>query len=287
MEDRWEAIEAWEERVNRLGRPLLKTGELALLQVGEAQVVRVAQPPLPDWGGWRYGTRVAGRERSRSVLSRVFGGLLGRLPPPPLEGYDPYGLSGPMGGVAGRGGAHEWLASPFLNRAHALTLAFTSFPFAPACPSCGDAMPLNPWDFQRVSFRLHEGRVATEAACARCATEVLIGLRAVRPALRMGLAVLDAGPEARTVGEEAGRRLDGVGGGGMLLHGLGRLGTSLGELGRTERVALGIALDQAAEGEALETEWRDAEELAAIVEGELTDVPGFQEFRERVLRRHS
>ena len=73
----------------------------------------------------------------------------------------------------------------------------------------------------------------------------------------------------------------------MLLHGLGRLGTSLGELGRTERVALGIALDQAAEGEALETEWRDAEELAAIVEGELTDVPGFQEFRERVLRRHS
>jgi len=287
MEDRWEAIQGWEERVGRTGRPLLKTGELALLQVGGAQVVRVARPPLPDWGGWRYGTRLPGSERGRSALSRLFGGLLGQLPPPPLEGYDPYGLSGPMGGVAGRGGAREWLASPFLDRAHALTLAFTSFPFAPACPSCGESMPLNPWDFQRVTFRIHDGRVETEASCARCATEVLVGLRAVRPALRMGLAVLDAGPEARTVGAEAGRRLDGVGGGVMLLQGLGRLGTSLGELGRTERVALGIALDQAAEGEALEAEWREAEELAAIVEGELTDVPGFQEFRERVLRRHS
>jgi hypothetical protein len=57
----------------------------------------------------------------------------------------------------------------------------------------------------------------------------------------------------------------------------------LGDLDRLERVALRIALDERAETEALEAEWREAEEIAAIMDGELTLVEGFQAFRERVL----
>ena len=34
-----------------------------------------------------------------------------------------------------------------------------------------------------------------------------------------------------------------------------------------------------AEAEALEAEWREAEELGAIMDGELTPVPGFEAFR--------
>jgi hypothetical protein len=48
-------------------------------------------------------------------------------------------------------------------------------------------------------------------------------------------------------------------------------------------VAVGISLDEQTEAEALEAEWRVAEELAGIVDDELTEVPGFDTFRARVL----
>jgi hypothetical protein len=95
--------------------------------------------------------------------------------------------------------------------------------------------------------------------------------------------MVDNDAEARKVAEASGRGLEQVGGGVALLRGLARLGAPLGDLGREERVALGIALDGEAEAEAMEAEWRRAEEIIAIMDGELTQVEGFQEFRERVL----
>ncbi|MEX1256100.1 MAG: hypothetical protein WEG36_00625 [Gemmatimonadota bacterium] len=281
LELRWEAVEEWEERVRREGRTVLETSELALLRVGKNEVVRVGRPPPPEWGGWRYGSRLIATGPAPSFFSR----LVEVLPPPPLEGYDPYGLTGPLGGVGGKSGPLEWLASPFLESARPLTLAFTSFPFARECPACGGEMPLYPWDFQEVTLRTSEGRAGVEAPCGSCGELVLLDLRDARPAIRLGLAVLDSGPEARKVGESAGEALDRAGGRSLLLRGLGELGTALGDLGRTERVALGIALDEDAEGEALEAEWREAEEVAAILDNASYDGPAFQAFRARVLGR--
>jgi hypothetical protein len=298
LELRWETLEGWERAVRDRGRVVLEAGDLALFRVDDGEVVRVGRPPLVVWGGWRYGDRLPAPEPPKpGFLARLLGGL----PPPPLEGYDPYGLGGPMGGVAGSQGPSGWLGSPFLERAHPLTLAFASIPFAPECPACGGPMPLHPWDFHRVHFTdsdaahrvpaahaspsvgaepIHAGLVAS---CALCGTEVVVPLDRARPALRMGLSILDTGPAAREVGEAAGAALDRVGGTTTLLQGLARLGAPLGELGRTERVALGIALDARAEADALGAEWREAEELAAITDGELTEVPGFLAFRDRVL----
>jgi hypothetical protein len=162
-------------------------------------------------------------------------------------------------------------------------------------------MPLNPWDFQRISFTdaaLDAGspggsrwegaggeviRAGMLATCGHCRTEVVVPVDQVRPALRLGLSILDSGPEAREVGAEAGAALDRVGGSRLLLEGLAGIGAPLGELGRVERVALGIALDARAEADALVTEWREAEEITAIMDADLTDVAGFLAFRERVL----
>jgi hypothetical protein len=44
-----------------------------------------------------------------------------------------------------------------------------------------------------------------------------------------------------------------------------------------------ISLDELAEMEALESEWKGAEEMAAIMDGELTEIPGFDEFRQEIL----
>lgn len=279
---RWETLEGWERAVRDRGRTLVSAEHLALVEVDDGQVVRVGEPPMTEWGGWRYGERLPPPPRgSPGFLRRLLGGL----PPPPLEGYDPYGLGGPMGGVAGAQGPSRWLGSPFLEQAHPLTMAFASIPFAPACPACGIPMPLHPWDFHAVTFTDASGmgEVGLKAPCAHCGTEVVLPLDQARPALRLGLSILDGGVEAWTVGEAAGAALDRVGGSGPLLKGLGRLGAPLGELGRTERVALGIALDARAEAEALEAEWREAEEIAGIMDGELTQVEGFLAFRERVL----
>jgi hypothetical protein len=57
----------------------------------------------------------------------------------------------------------------------------------------------------------------------------------------------------------------------------------LGQLNARERLALWLSLDEWAEADALEAEWKTAEEIAAISDGELTNVKGFQEFRARVL----
>jgi hypothetical protein len=290
MELRWEVLEAWEGAVRDRGKVLLEGPNLALIRVPEAgpgagEVIRVGEPPVIHWAAWRYGERVPGPGGSRGILRRA----LDLLPPPPLEGYDPYGLSGGMAGVIRDRGASRWLASPFMEKAWALTVAFTTVPFAPACPSCGAPMPLNPWDFQEVAFVPAEAGgedrldIGLRAPCAHCGAEVVVPLREARPSLRLGLGMVDNDVEARKVAEASGRGLEQVGGGVAMLRGLARLGAPLGDLGREERVALGIALDGEAEAEALEAEWRRAEEIIAIMDGELTQVEGFREFRERVL----
>ncbi len=296
MELRWETLEGWERAVRDEGRPVLETDRLALIRVGTGEVVRVSDPPLPDWGHWRYGDHLPRFHPARKGLLQR---LLGGLPAPPLEGYDPYGLTGPMGGVGGSSGPSQWLASPFLDRATPLTLAFAAIPLAPACPSCGIPLPLNPWEFQEITFRtsreaasaeshLDPGApsrppVGVEARCAHCGERVILPLRAARPALRLGLSIIDSGAAAREEGRRAGEALSRVGGGGELLRGLGGIGAPLGELGVVERVAVAIALDAEAEAEALELEWREAEEIAAIMDQELTEVEGFLRFRNRVL----
>jgi hypothetical protein len=57
----------------------------------------------------------------------------------------------------------------------------------------------------------------------------------------------------------------------------------LGELDPLQMTGLLISLDELAEMEALESEWRKAEEMAAIMDGELSNVPGFELFRREVL----
>ncbi len=279
LEIRWETLERLETQVRAKGRVILQSAHLALIRLDGNEVVRVGAPSLSEWGAWRYGTRLIAPVPKGNFLARA----LRSLPPSPLEGYDPYGLAGPIGGVGGKQGPAQWLASPFLDHARPLTAAFTSIPFAHECPGCRCPMPLQPWDFAGVSFFITSGVVGVEAACANCETRVPFSLAAVRPALRMGLAILDSDRPARALGQKAGTALQGAGGGRLFLEGLGRIGVLIGELDPVDRVGLGISLDLEAETDALDSEWSDAEEIASIMDGELTDVPGFREFRARVL----
>jgi len=273
MESRWETLDACEAAVRREGEPRISTPHLSLVGVEEGELIRVGLPPRPEFIDWRYGPRLGESGRPSSFWAR----LLAKLPSPPVGGYDPYrGFEGAM-----RSG--PWLASPFLEFASPLTYLFSHVPLAPVCPSCRGPLALKPWDFQSIQFLLSDETPCLQAFCAICATEVALKLSEARATLRMGLTLITPPDTLRRVASGTAKDLDSLGGPRLFLKALSNTRTPLGDLDLPRKAALIISLDELAELEALEAEWRRAEEMASIMDGELTQVPGFDEFRREIL----
>jgi len=270
---RWETLEACESAVRDEGRLLLSTEHLSLVEVGEGQLIRVGEPPRVELAGWRYGDRLRNVARS-GFWSRV----LSALPTPPPEGYRPYALGRVDPPV-------HWVVSPFHGAAWALTAAFTNVPLAPDCPSCHRPVALRPWEFHTLTVLDTDAGVRILTPCALCDQDVLIPTRAARPALRMGLGIVSPRHATTARAESAARNVESAGGGRGFLSRLARERVQLGDLDGDERLGLTITLDEDAEVEALESEWRTAEEIAAIMDSELSSVPGFDDFRRSVLDR--
>lgn len=277
LETRWEVLEACERVVRDRGSVRLSSEHLSLVRLDEGEVVRVGRPLRVELAGWRYGERLPPPGR-RGFWGRLLAGLL-KLPDPPPGGYDPYG----MGVVKDDRLERAWFASPFLEHASRLTYAFARIPLAPECPSCGGPVLLLPWEFQRVRWERDARRPAVAVRCALCGTEVLLPSEEARPALRLGLALVTPEARVRGVAENAAEGVEALGGGPSFLRHLAADHRELGDLDLSERAALSMVLDEEAELEALEAEWRRAEEISAILDGELTTVPGFEAFRRQVL----
>jgi hypothetical protein len=126
-------------------------------------------------------------------------------------------------------------------------------------------------------------REMVKSRCAFCGDEVVVPLRSARPALRLGLSLVESRESLNSLAVAAARELEALGGPDAFLRELSRTRATLGELGSLERIGLSVILDERAESEALESEWRKAEEIAEIMDGELTEVPGFEAFKRRVL----
>lgn len=273
LEDRWETLEACEAAVRDQGRELLRTRHLSLYGVGKGQLIRVVNPPRPEFVDWRYGSRIPPAGRSGGFLSR----LLSRLPPPPPEGYDPYKR------IFTHFRETPWIASPFLDAASSLTYLFSQVPLAPHCPSCSRPLAIRPWEFQGIRMAGVAGNELLLACCGFCREEVAVPLRDARPTLRVALGAVTPPATLREAAPLAASALEESRTPGGFLESLAERKPTLGELSTPVRAGLLIALDERAEGEALEAEWRMAEEVAAIHDGELTEVPGFAEFRARIL----
>lgn len=273
MEARWETLEACEEAVSRTGQNIISTPHLSLLSVGEGELIRVGLPQRPEFVGWRYGPTLGAQRSAPGFWAR----LLGRLPSPPVGGYDPYR------GFEGAVRSQPWLASPFIGSASVLTYLFSQVPLTKSCPSCRQPLALNPWDFQAIQFLPTPGLPKLLASCALCETEVPVSVSEARPTLRMGLGLVTRKDLVVEEAEVAARELDSMGGAFAFLNTLASGRVPLGDLDLPRRAGLIISLDELAEAEALEAEWRLAEEMAAIMDGELTRIPGFEAFRRQVM----
>ncbi|NNM04150.1 MAG: hypothetical protein HKO65_03525 [Gemmatimonadetes bacterium] len=275
LEDRWETLEACEEAVRRRGRVLATTTHLSLVDVEDGKLIRIGAPPRLEFVEWRYGPRSSEESSRPGFWAR----LLSRLPSPPVGGYDPYK------GFEGALRSEPWLASPFLEQASPLTYLFSEVPLAPVCPSCHGPLALRPWEFQRIEILAGPHGPSVLAVCAICDTEVVLDLLEARPVLRVALGIVTPQPVLRQIATGAALEMDAMGGPKALLGSLASARHALGDLGSQARAGLIMTLDELAELEALEAEWRRAEEIAAIMDGELSDIPGFEAFRKNILDR--
>jgi hypothetical protein len=277
LEDRWDRLEALERAARDRGRTVLRTEHLDLVEAAGEQVIRVGRAPRPELAGWRYGD-VLPAAVARGFMAWLRRAILG-MP------TTPFGYGSGYGHLLADTDRQQrrWFASPFLDDAPTLTAAFVAVPLADACPSCGGPLALAPWSFQQLRLTDRTAEPSVMATCGVCGNDVGVPLRAARGALRLGLSIVNRRLRDRELVEGAARTVDRADGPEGLVVALARAEPTLGELHEPERLALGMALDEQSEAELLEAEWRQAEELAAIIDRELTDVEGFDAFRRRVL----
>lgn len=288
IEERWEALEELEKVVRDRARLLSQTDNIALLRAERLEIVRVGRANLQEEAWWRYGRELTGRKRQADRLGMagavaagavVVGGwatggvtLLGAWF---LMGHAPDSLKDAarwlrFGSAAWRGRAecancgYVFTSVPYRNRG-ALGLFPGGEPgaleLAARCPNCGQ--------YREAGLRLR-GHEADRTLRRVLAYHHFAGAseRRVRSAARL---IQEAGsPEDLTrIVVKDGRRL--------------------GDLQRTGAIALEIAANESSEQRLLELEladleahWREEEELASIIDGELTPLPTLEALRRKL-----
>jgi len=286
LEDRWEVLERCERTVRDEGKLLLATEHLALYlvsgRVARGQLVRVGEPPRTDLADWRYSVRLDEfpfLRRRRRWIERLLAlpeRPVGNLESDAAAAGDPYCR---MGFAVPR----QWIGAAFIEHGALLTAFFSAIPLAERCPSCGGPFAIEPRRFGDTRLLLTHGTPAVAATCGLCGDEGSVSLLVARPTLRAAIAIVERTQRESALVDAAVRPIDRCGGALPFVEQLARRALDLGSMHERDRLALWFCLDEQAEAEALESEWRRAEELESILDDELTEVPGFEEFRGRVL----
>jgi len=242
LESRWETLEELERLTSGGARCLSKTDHVSLFREGSLEIVRIGTAELAEEAWWRYGRQLPDQSR----LSRWA---------PPLYRRFRFGVSGWVGEKSCPECGHPFRDLPYTD-AKILTVQpggefgeGTSFSLVRRCPRCKD--------LQRGGLRL--GGVEAELTLARF------------------LAFQNFSGESRVTVQAAARLLENPEGPADLVRLLSRYGRPLGELQPMGLTALEFVVNAARErtlmrleAEALQARWRREEELAALIDGELS-----------------
>ena len=280
FEERWEALEELERRVTAVGalRPRLagQTENISRYRLGPLDIVRVGRSDLVEEAAWRYGNpsgpagpgapRPFGRralragEWLRGTAFVIRARLAGKH------------------GVGGAEGVRRWLL-----------YGDTAWRGQRACASCGHPITEMSY-FEGRSLIIGAAETGSFVpslvlACRRCRDETTGGLRLDGTAAEFVLRRVLAHSQHRGVSsnqvQAASHLIRGAGGAAGLCSIAARYGRYLSDLPGTTAVALRVLANAAYEDrllalevKALERQWHREEELASIVDGELTQVTG-------------
>ncbi len=280
FEERWEALEELEARVTAVGslRPRVagQTDHITRYRIGSVDIVRVGHSDLVEEAAWRYG-RAAGpagpgepRPFDRRAL-RTGEWLRGAA-------YVVHARAAGKHGVGGADGVRRWLL-----------FGDTAWRGDRACAACGHHITeMSYFEGRSLIIRAAETGSFVPSlvlACTRCRDETTGGLRLDGTAAEFVLRRVLAHSQHRGVSpnqvQAASHLIRGAGGASGLCSIAARYGRYLSDLPGTTAVALRVLANAAYEERllslevrALERQWRHEEELASIVDGELTQVPG-------------
>lgn len=289
IEERWEALEEIDRATTDRGRLLSQTENVALIRLDNIDVVRVGRANLSEEAWWRYGRELVGRRQSFKKISFAGSAAVGAII---LGGW----TTGAIGGLA------AWLLwenapGKITDLARWLRFGSTAWRGSKSCARCGHGFRSVPFK-ERTSLVLRPGddggSLTVGRRCPRCGAHwdgglQLEGYEAERTIRRVLAYHHFSGASERRV-VSATRLIQEVGSPRGLARVVVQDGKRLGDLRRTGAIALEIAANEESEQRLLEMElaelearWREEEELAAIVDGELTPLPLLETLRRRAV----
>lgn len=276
LDDRLERIEVV-ARSARDGHLLASTEQVSLLRWQQYDLIRVGKPPRVELAGWRYGERLRARSRERArvvvplAVAAVGLGIAANVAAGGSLGFMVWNI--------GRVADSIYVAMVGGRRVHLIE--------PPICDHCGTLLQLKARHVQhaRLIPDLHHDH-AVLLSCPRCHHEaaLLTGPDA-QAALRQGLTYLNVRRSSRRKADDAARVVDGAGGPDRLIQDVARRELTLRSLRPERQLALEMAVDEQAEVEELERQWREAEEQAEIADGTLSTNPVLEEELRRLKRR--
>lgn len=278
FEERWESLEELEKLTRDRGRLLSSTDNIALFRVGAVDIVRVGRAQLREEAWWRYGRELTQRRRQARIARLAEFGLYGAI------------------GLATGGTFVLWMRGDIINRVRRWNhFGTTAWRGEARCPHCGGTMTRMGFGDTRRLLILpddadSEDGVQLVLRCRRCGRTGdqggyhLTGVTAEHTLRRvMAYHHFSGANEKRVRG--ATDLIEQVGSPRRLVTAAAGDHTRIRELVRsrnaTQAIALEIALNDEAERHLLELElvaleerWREEEEIAAIVDRQLTWIPG-------------
>jgi len=263
LDERIDTIAAL-DRMAAAGRVAATSEQVALVRLGEYDVVRVGKPPRIEMATWRYGERIKARQREQlKVMVPVAIVVVGATIAVNVA------AGGSMGAFMGQipGLAKGIYTGIVGNRKVAIE--------PPICARCGQVMVLRSRHVKNARLqRTARADLALLLACPHCKGEgALLEGADAETALRSGLTYvnLKQTSKLKRKAAEAAGQVDAQGGPESFLARQAQREAKVSAYKGAEALALEMAVDEQAELRELERQWRDAEEIAAIADGLLVD----------------
>jgi hypothetical protein len=274
FEDRWEALEELEKAHRDTGRVLASTDNIALIEAPGVELVRVGRARRMEEAWWRYGAEMIRRRSRYRALKWVEHGALA------TAWLATGGIFFLFGAGDGLNGVARWRR-----------FGSTAWQGETRCIRCGTE--LNRLTFRKATrfylTRDHDGDPALHLQCRRCRGlgidgEFQLEGPVAQHVLRRVVTYHHHSGASEGRIRSASDYIDRKGSATAVTRELSKAGLRLDALldgdRRTQAVALEIALNEERERALLERElaelearWRQEEEIAAIVDGELTPEP--------------
>ncbi|MEZ4416422.1 MAG: hypothetical protein R3E10_11810 [Gemmatimonadota bacterium] len=273
LEDRAEILEAIERLAHDRGVPVANTANITLLQADEVALVRVGDAGLAERSWWRYGRELQLRyQRQRSPRFHLTGYLQGTLT-----------VLGQSVGLADENRKVRWDRGGLTDVQRWRRFGRTVWNGRLPCTNCGSIRRALLYD---TGWFVHpvvsEAGLELRMPCPRCDfwspgdAYSLTGPEAEATLRRILAYQHFNGADAPAI-EQASQAIERVGSVRGLLGPTAGRSVSLWSMDRVQALALDIAINEASERRALrhlalayEATWRREEELAEIIDTELT-----------------